>query len=105
MALLGWWCIRYHRRSAVDHARGERAWARTFFSFANGYDLVSNGRCDLCGLPLPRNPTHLDLDNISKQFCCEGCARVFEVAQDTGMLDVVLAQTRIVPKKVQNQHW
>ena len=69
----------------------------------NGYVVVNNRRCDLCGLPLPRTSILLDLENVTKQFCCEGCARVYEVARDTGMLDVVLAQTNSEPKKAQNQ--
>ncbi len=60
---------------------------------------MSEGRCDLCGLPLPREPIHLQSGDPTRLFCCEGCARVYEVARDTGMLDIVLAQTGVAAKK------
>lgn len=52
--------------------------------------LGHSGCCDLCNLPLPRDPIHRSIGDEEKLFCCEGCARVYEVAQDTGLLDQVL---------------
>lgn len=52
------------------------------------------GDCRLCGLPLPRNPVVRSLNGEPTRFCCEGCARVYEVAQQTGMLDQVLLRTK-----------
>ncbi len=51
--------------------------------------------CDLCGLPLPNLPIIRDVDGENKQFCCEGCARVYEVAADNNMLSQVLPQLKI----------
>ncbi len=42
--------------------------------------------CALCGLPLPRAPIVATVDGNEKEFCCEGCRRVYEVAADNGML-------------------
>ena len=42
--------------------------------------------CALCGLPLPRAPIVATVDGNKKEFCCEGCRRVYEVAADNGML-------------------
>ncbi len=50
----------------------------------------NSGHCDLCALPPPQQPVLRILDGEQKHFCCEGCARVYEVARDTGMLEQVL---------------
>jgi heavy metal translocating P-type ATPase len=64
---------------------------------------MSGERCDLCGLPLPRDPIIVDLESDPKHFCCEGCARVYQVARDTDMLDIVLQQMGAAKERPQNQ--
>ena len=56
------------------------------------------GTCDLCGLPLPKLPVEREIHGTTKQFCCEGCARVYSVADDQGMLDQVLPQFHPRPR-------
>ena len=51
-------------------------------------------RCDLCELPLPQQPVLKMIDGEQRQFCCDGCARVYEVARDSGMLEDVLRSAR-----------
>ncbi len=47
--------------------------------------------CDLCGLPVPDPPIRRVFNNNEeKVFCCEGCARVYEIAHDQDMLERVL---------------
>ncbi len=55
---------------------------------------MAAGSCDLCGLPLPNPPIEREVGGETKRFCCEGCARVYEVAHDSEMLDQVLPQAR-----------
>ena len=50
--------------------------------------------CALCGLPLPRSPVLANLGGTEKEFCCEGCRRVYEVAADNGMLSEVEPRRR-----------
>jgi heavy metal translocating P-type ATPase len=50
------------------------------------------GKCDLCGQEIRRRPVERTIDGEEKHFCCEGCARVYEVAHDNEMLDQVLPQ-------------
>ena len=45
--------------------------------------------CALCGLPLPRSPILATFGGGEKEFCCEGCRRVYQVAADNGMLSEV----------------
>jgi heavy metal translocating P-type ATPase len=52
--------------------------------------VASAGTCDLCGLDLPSPPVVQILDGEEKRFCCEGCARVYQVAHESGLLDQVL---------------
>jgi heavy metal translocating P-type ATPase len=49
----------------------------------------STDMCDLCGLKIGANPVIKTFDNEEKHFCCQGCARVYEVAHDNDMLDQV----------------
>jgi heavy metal translocating P-type ATPase len=53
--------------------------------------------CDLCGLKIDGPPVVRTFDGEEKHFCCEGCARVYEVAYENGMLDQVLAKPQ--PKR------
>jgi hypothetical protein len=55
--------------------------------------------CDLCGLQIDGPPVIRRFDGsdgdgdgqiAEKHFCCEGCARVYEVARENGMLDQVI---------------
>ncbi len=48
-------------------------------------------RCALCGLPIEGPPVVQTFDGQEKHFCCPGCARVYDVAHQAGMLDQVLA--------------
>jgi heavy metal translocating P-type ATPase len=43
--------------------------------------------CDLCGLKIGASPVIKTFDGGEKHFCCQGCARVYEVAHDNNMLD------------------
>jgi heavy metal translocating P-type ATPase len=47
-------------------------------------------KCDLCGLRIDGKPVVRTFDGEEKHFCCEGCARVYEVARENNMLDQVL---------------
>ncbi len=57
--------------------------------------MTTTDSCDLCGLTLPNPPITRDVDGENKQFCCEGCARVYEVAAENNMLSQVLPQLKI----------
>ncbi|MEJ2210481.1 MAG: heavy metal translocating P-type ATPase [Anaerolineae bacterium] len=60
--------------------------------------------CDLCGLEIDGSPLirRFDSDDgdgqgqttTEKHFCCEGCARVYEVARENDMLDQVVAKEK-----------
>ncbi|MCA9987449.1 MAG: HAD-IC family P-type ATPase, partial [Anaerolineales bacterium] len=47
--------------------------------------------CALCGLNIDGPPIIEPFAGEEKQFCCQGCARVYQVAFDNDMLDEVLA--------------
>jgi heavy metal translocating P-type ATPase len=49
------------------------------------------GKCDLCGLNLDGPPVVQAFDGQEKCFCCQGCARVYQVAYENDMLDQALA--------------
>jgi heavy metal translocating P-type ATPase len=53
--------------------------------------------CDLCGLKINGAPVVRSFDGEEKHFCCEGCARVYQVAHDNGMLDQVLPTPKPKP--------
>jgi heavy metal translocating P-type ATPase len=53
--------------------------------------------CDLCGLKIEPPPVVQNFDGAEKHFCCQGCARVYQVAYENGMLDQVLPQLQ--PKR------
>lgn len=55
--------------------------------------------CDLCGEQIDGQPVVRTLDGEEKHFCCEGCARVYEVAHEKGMLDQVLPRSQPEPKR------
>jgi heavy metal translocating P-type ATPase len=46
--------------------------------------------CDLCEDRIGRYPVVRTFDAEEKHFCCEGCARVYELAYENDMLDQVL---------------
>lgn len=52
--------------------------------------VAPSGTCDLCGLDLPSPPVVQIVDGEEKSFCCGGCARVYQVAHESGLLDQVL---------------
>ncbi len=51
--------------------------------------------CDLCGLNIDGPPVIHAFGGQEKQFCCQGCERVYEIAYENNMLDQVLVE----PKK------
>lgn len=53
---------------------------------------MASGSCELCGLPLPNPPINHEIGGQTKHFCCEGCARVYEVAYDNNLLAQVTPQ-------------
>lgn len=57
----------------------------------------SSGTCDLCGLEITGAPVKMRFDGEEKDFCCQGCERVYQVAFENNMLEQVLAKP--VPKK------
>lgn len=46
--------------------------------------------CDLCGEQIDGKPVVRAFDGEEKHFCCEGCARIYQLAHENGMLDQVL---------------
>ena len=48
--------------------------------------------CALCGLKIVGPPVTREIDGVEKQFCCEGCARVYQLAHENDMLDEVLSK-------------
>jgi heavy metal translocating P-type ATPase len=52
--------------------------------------MVSHEPCDLCGLDISAGSVIQILDGEEKHFCCQGCARVYQVAYENGMLKQVL---------------
>jgi heavy metal translocating P-type ATPase len=59
--------------------------------------VASAESCDLCGLKIDGAPVVRTFDHEEKHFCCQGCARVYEVALDRNMLDRVLPQPSAKP--------
>ena len=53
------------------------------------------GTCDLCGLRIDGPPVVEAIGGEEKHFCCQGCARVYQVAYDNQILDQVVS----VPQK------
>ncbi len=47
--------------------------------------------CDLCGLQAPL-PVSRTIKAEEKRFCCEGCARVYELADESGLLQQILTK-------------
>ncbi len=54
--------------------------------------VEGQGSCALCGLRVSTPVTHV-VAGEEQQFCCEGCARVYELACESGVLDQVLGKT------------
>ena len=52
---------------------------------------MSNKDCALCGPAFNGTPVLRTFEDQDKHFCCLGCASVYELAHDSGMLDQVLA--------------
>jgi Cu+-exporting ATPase len=74
----------------VGRLRPERAGAAQ-----RGTAAAPGGRpavCALCGLRAISPVTRV-LGDEEKDFCCEGCARVYELAQESGLLDQILSKT------------
>jgi heavy metal translocating P-type ATPase len=60
-----------------------------------GLPAAPGGRpvvCALCGLRAAPPVTRV-MGDEEKGFCCEGCARVYELAHESGLLDQILAKT------------
>jgi heavy metal translocating P-type ATPase len=52
--------------------------------------MVSHEPCDLCGLDISTAPVVQVFNGEEKHFCCHGCARVYQAALESGILDQVL---------------
>lgn len=52
----------------------------------------SKSSCDLCGLDIYGEPVVQVYGGEEKYFCCNGCARVYEIAEASGMLEQVVAK-------------
>jgi heavy metal translocating P-type ATPase len=59
--------------------------------------VVNPEICDLCGLQIAPPPVVKNFDGAEKHFCCQGCARVYQVAYENGILDQVLPRPQ--PKR------
>lgn len=53
--------------------------------------------CELCGLKIVGSPVVRDIGGEEKHFCCEGCARVYQLAYDNDMLGQILPPAK--PKR------
>jgi Cu+-exporting ATPase len=51
----------------------------------------------LCGLQVGDAPVVRSFDGQEKHFCCSGCARVYEVARENGMLDQIHPKPKLKP--------
>jgi heavy metal translocating P-type ATPase len=56
--------------------------------------VTGTGTCDLCGLSADGRPVVQAFEGEEKVFCCQGCARVYQLALQNDMLDAVLGQQR-----------
>jgi heavy metal translocating P-type ATPase len=61
--------------------------------------LVENtDRCELCALPIDGHPVVQNIGGEPHNFRCPGCARVYDLAHGSGMLEEVLPQGRSRPQ-------
>ena len=51
--------------------------------------------CALCGLKIDGPPVVRVVGGDEKHFCCEGCARVYQMAYENDMLDDVLVKPSV----------
>lgn len=56
-------------------------------------------KCALCGLEISGPAVVREFGGEEKHFCCQGCARVYEVARENGLLDQVLPHPQEKPKR------
>lgn len=56
--------------------------------------------CALCGLKIDGPPVVQTFDGEEKHFCCQGCARVYQVAYDNDLLDQVVVKQQPKPPGV-----
>jgi len=47
-------------------------------------------KCELCGSDIREKPVKQMFDGEEKNFCCDGCARVYGEAHKKGLLDQIL---------------
>ena len=59
--------------------------------------VAESGVCALCGLKIDGPPVKREFDGVEQVFCCEGCARVYQMAYENDMLDDVLPKPK--PKR------
>jgi heavy metal translocating P-type ATPase len=52
--------------------------------------VAGSAACALCGLKIDGPPVKRVFDGVEQLFCCEGCARVYQMAYENDMLDEVL---------------
>ncbi len=55
--------------------------------------------CDLCGSEITDQPIYEEINGEKKEFCCEGCARVYKEAAAKGILDQVIIKKNHIKKK------
>jgi len=61
--------------------------------------VAAKESCALCGLEIHGSPVLQDFAGEEKHFCCQGCARIYQVAHENNMLDQVLTQPKHKPLK------
>ncbi len=53
--------------------------------------------CDLCGMPLKREPVIREIGGETKHFCCNGCANAYEKAHANDLLDQLADKPSLNP--------
>ena len=88
-----------HRRSALSSRRGGPR--RPSFHACGGFCpmVAVKEHCALCGLEIHGSPVLQNFGGEEKHFCCQGCARIYQVAHENNMLDQVLTQPKRKPMK------
>lgn len=62
--------------------------------------MVAYEACDLCGLDITAKPVIKTIGGEEKNFCCQGCARVYQAAYENGMLDQVVTKPEKKEKSI-----
>jgi heavy metal translocating P-type ATPase len=56
--------------------------------------------CDLCGMAITEEPVTREIGGEEHNFCCGGCARAYENAQQANLLEEVHQQDRVGSTKI-----